>query len=58
MKGAQMESVQFTHGMVSCCMTGVRVSTLLDEVVDPKGTWVLQRALMEEQWIVPFRWKK
>ena len=42
-KGAQMESVQFTHGMVSCCeWTGVKVSTLLDEVgVDPKGTWVL-----------------
>ena len=36
-KGAQMESVQFTHGMVSCCeWTGVKVSTLLDEVgVDP-----------------------
>ena len=29
-KGAQMESVQFTHGMVSCCeWTGVKVSTLL-----------------------------
>ena len=42
-KGAQMESVQFTHGMVSCCeWTGVKVSMLLDEVgVDPKGTWVL-----------------
>ena len=42
-KGAQMESVQFTHGMVNCCeWTGVKVSTLLDEVdVDPKGTWVL-----------------
>ncbi|MDG2199350.1 MAG: sulfite dehydrogenase, partial [SAR324 cluster bacterium] len=42
-KGVQMQTVQFTHGMVSCCeWTGVKVSTLLQEVgVDPKGTWVL-----------------
>ena len=59
-KGAQMESVQFTHGIVSCCeWTGVKVSTLLDEVgVDPKVLGCLQRVLMVEQWIVPFRWKK
>ncbi|MEK9703539.1 MAG: sulfite dehydrogenase, partial [Deltaproteobacteria bacterium] len=42
-KGVQMQTVQFTHGMVSCCeWTGVKVSTLLQEVgVDPQGTWVL-----------------
>nr|WP_244818025.1 sulfite dehydrogenase [Caballeronia sp. Lep1P3] len=35
--------VQLTHGLLSCCeWTGVRLSTLLDEVgVDPSAQWVL-----------------
>lgn len=42
-KGPQMEGLQFTHGMLSCCeWTGVRLSTLLAEVgVKPEGKWVL-----------------
>ena len=42
-KGPQMEGLQFTHGMVSCCeWTGVRLSTLLAEVgVKPEGSWLL-----------------
>lgn len=42
-RGAQMEALQFTHGMVSCSeWTGVRLSTLLDEVgVKPEAKWVL-----------------
>lgn len=40
---AQLNSVQYTHGMVSCCeWTGVRLSTLLDEVgLRDKAAWVL-----------------
>ncbi|SAK66999.1 sulfite dehydrogenase [Caballeronia ptereochthonis] len=35
--------VQFTHGLLSCCeWTGVRLSTLLDEVgVDQSAQWIL-----------------
>ena len=42
-RGAQMEAVQFTHGMVSCCeWTGVPLKVLLQEVgVQPKGKWLL-----------------
>lgn len=42
-KGPQMEGLQFTHGMLSCCeWTGVRLSTLLAEVgIKPEGKWVL-----------------
>jgi len=42
-RGAQMEALQFTHGMLSCCeWTGVKLSTLLDEVgVKPEGKWIL-----------------
>ena len=42
-RGPQMEGLQFTHGMLSCCeWTGVRLSTLLEEVgVKPEGKWVL-----------------
>lgn len=42
-RGAQLNSVQFTHGMVSCCeWTGVLLSTLLDEVgVEQDAAWVL-----------------
>jgi len=42
-KGAQMEALQFTHGMISCSeWTGVRLSTLLDYVgVKPEGKWIL-----------------
>ena len=42
-KAPQMEGLQFTHGMLSCCeWTGVRLSTLLAEVgVKPEGKWVL-----------------
>jgi len=42
-KAPQMEGLQFTHGMLSCCeWTGVRLSTLLAEVgVKTEGKWVL-----------------
>jgi len=42
-RGAQMDRVQFTHGMLACCeWTGVMLSTLLEEVgVDPKASWIL-----------------
>ena len=42
-KGPQMEGLQFTHGMISCCeWTGVRLSTLLAEAgVKPEGKWIL-----------------
>jgi sulfane dehydrogenase subunit SoxC len=42
-RGAQMEALQFTHGMLSCCeWTGVLLSTLLQEVgVKPEGQWIL-----------------
>jgi len=42
-RGAQMEGVQFTHGMLSCCeWTGVLLSTILEEVgVDPRASWIL-----------------
>lgn len=42
-RGAQMEKLQFTHGMVSCCeWTGVSLRTLLQEAgIDPKGKWML-----------------
>mgnify|MGYP001820903336 FL=1 len=42
-RGAQMEALQFTHGMLSCCeWTGVPLSVLLEEAgVKPEGKWVL-----------------
>jgi sulfane dehydrogenase subunit SoxC len=42
-RGPQMEALQFTHGMISCCeWTGVRLSTLLDEVgVQANAKWIL-----------------
>ena len=37
-RGTQMEALQFTHGMLSCCeWTGVRLSTLREEVGIKKG---------------------
>jgi sulfane dehydrogenase subunit SoxC len=42
-KGPQMQGLQFTHGMLSCCeWSGVKLSTLLQEVgVKSEGKWVL-----------------
>ncbi|MDA0977966.1 MAG: sulfite dehydrogenase [Proteobacteria bacterium] len=42
-RGAQMEGVQFTHGMLACCeWTGVMLSTLLEEVgVQKDASWIL-----------------
>lgn len=42
-RGPQMEALQFTHGMVSCCeWTGVRLSTLLGEVgLKKQARWIL-----------------
>ena len=42
-RGAQMEALQFTHGMLACCeWTGVKLSTLLEEVgIKPEGKWIL-----------------
>ncbi len=42
-RAAQMDSLQFTHGMLSCCeWTGVLLSTLLAEVgVQKSAAWVL-----------------
>ena len=40
---AQLNSLQFTHGMLSCAeWTGVKLSTLLDEVgLKPEAKWVM-----------------
>lgn len=40
-RGVQMDSVQFTHGMVSCSeWTGVKLTTLMQMVgVKPEATW-------------------
>ena len=42
-KGVQLNSVQWTHGMMSCVeWTGVRLSTLLKEAgIKPEGTWLI-----------------
>ena len=42
-RGAQMEGLQFTHGMLSCCeWTGVPLSVLLEEVGIKRGaSWIL-----------------
>ncbi len=42
-RGAQLEAVQFTHGMISCCeWTGVKLSILLNECgVKTTGKWLL-----------------
>ncbi|MFT4720696.1 MAG: sulfane dehydrogenase subunit SoxC [Candidatus Azotimanducaceae bacterium] len=42
-RGAQMNGVQFTHGMLACCeWTGVLLSTLLAEVgISKKASWIL-----------------
>lgn len=42
-RGAQMDRLQFTHGMLACCeWTGVLLSTLLAEVGVNKGaSWIL-----------------
>ena len=42
-RGAQMEGLQFTHGMLSCCeWTGVPLSVLLEEVgIKRGGSWIL-----------------
>jgi sulfane dehydrogenase subunit SoxC len=42
-RGAQIQSLQFTHGMIHCCeWTGVKLSTLMKEVgVKPSATWML-----------------
>jgi DMSO/TMAO reductase YedYZ molybdopterin-dependent catalytic subunit len=42
-RGAQMDALQFTHGMLSCCeWTGVLLSTLLQEVgINKDAAWIL-----------------
>jgi sulfane dehydrogenase subunit SoxC len=42
-RGAQMDRLQFSHGMLACCeWTGVLLSTLLEEVgIDKKASWIL-----------------
>jgi sulfane dehydrogenase subunit SoxC len=42
-KGAQMQGVQFSHGMLHCCeWTGVKLSVLLNEAgVSPTAKWML-----------------
>ncbi len=42
-KGVQMDSIQFTHGMLSCSeWTGVKLSTLMEAAgVEPDATWML-----------------
>ncbi len=42
-RGAQMERLQYTHGMVSCCQwTGVPLRTLLQEAgIKPGAKWLL-----------------
>ena len=42
-RGAQLNSLQFTHGMIGCSeWTGVRLSTLLEEVgIKPEAKWAM-----------------
>ena len=42
-RGAQMDRLQFTHGMLACCeWTGVLLSTLLEEVgLQKDAAWIL-----------------
>ena len=42
-RAAQLNSLQYTHGMIGCAeWTGVKLSTLLNEVgIKPKASWVL-----------------
>jgi sulfane dehydrogenase subunit SoxC len=42
-RGAQLNSLQFTHGMISCAeWTGVKLSTLLDDAgLRAEGKWVM-----------------
>jgi sulfane dehydrogenase subunit SoxC len=42
-RGAQLNSLQFTHGMIGCAeWTGVKLSTLLDEVgLKPQAKWLM-----------------
>ncbi len=42
-RGAQMEAVQFTHGMINCCeWTGVKLSTVLEHAgVKSNAKWIL-----------------
>jgi sulfane dehydrogenase subunit SoxC len=42
-RGAQMDRVQFTHGMMACCeWTGVMLSTILQEVgAEVSASWIL-----------------
>ncbi|MDB5596107.1 MAG: oxidoreductase molybdopterin binding [Hyphomicrobiales bacterium] len=42
-RGAQLNSLQFTHGMISCAeWTGVKLSTLLDDAgLKPEAKWVM-----------------
>ncbi len=42
-RGAQMDKLQFSHGMLACCeWTGVRLSTLLEEVgIEKDAAWIL-----------------
>jgi sulfane dehydrogenase subunit SoxC len=42
-RAAQLNSLQFTHGMIGCAeWTGVRLSTLLDEVgIEKEAKWVM-----------------
>ncbi len=42
-RGAQLQSLQFTHGMVHCCeWTGVKLSVLMKEAgVKPQAKWML-----------------
>lgn len=42
-RAAQLNSLQFTHGMIGCAeWTGVKLSTVLNEVgIKPTGKWVL-----------------
>jgi sulfane dehydrogenase subunit SoxC len=42
-RAAQLNSLQYTHGMIGCAeWTGVKLSTILNEVgIKPKASWVL-----------------
>ena len=52
-RGAQMEALQFTHGMLACCeWTGVKLSTLLEEVgVKPEGKWILAEGADADRYV-------
>ena len=56
-RGAQLNSLQFTHGMIGCAQwTGVKLSTLLDEVgLKKEAKWIWRKAPTRLIWTAACR---